>query len=281
VLVLESEGIPLTLKEVTAHHEVEIWSATSREAPQMAYLRLYLRAIAKPQPTKPRSIAILPEGRPAFYDFDLFSQPGQRPEVDNQLLSDLSYTVFDTETTGLDPQGGDEIISIGAVRIVNGHLLPEETFDQLIDPCRSIPDASIAIHGIRPEMLKGKPKIDRVLPLFYRFAEDTVLVAHNAAFDMRMLQLKETSSGIKFINPVLDTMLLSAVVHPAHNNHNMIPIAKRLGITVRDRHTALGDAIATGEILLKLLPLLHKQGIRTLKDARDASRKTLYARLKY
>jgi len=96
-----------------------------------------------------------------------------------------------------------------------------------------------------------------------------------------MLQVKEASSGIKFINPVLDTMLLSAVVHPAHNNHNMMPIAKRLGITVRDRHTALGDAIATGEIFLKLLPLLHKQGIRTLKDARDASRKTLYARLKY
>ena len=281
VLVIENEGIPLTLKEVTGHHEIEIWSASSREGEQRAYLRLYLRAIDTPQPTQPRNIAILPEGRPEFYDFDLFSQPGQRPEVDNRLLTELTYTVFDTETTGLDPQGGDEIISIGAIRIVNGHLLSEETFDQLVNPNRSIPDASIQIHGIRPEMLAGKPSIEAVLPMFQRFAEDTVLVAHNAAFDMRMLQLKEAVSGIQFINPVLDTMLLSAVIHPAHNNHNMMPIAQRLGITIHDRHTALGDATATGEILLKMIPLLQKQGIHTLKDARDASRKTLYARLKY
>ncbi len=281
VLVIESEGLPLTLKEVTGHHEVEIWSASRVDAPQLAYLRLYMRAVDTPQPTQPRNIAVLPEGRPTFYDFDLFSQAGQRPEVDNRLLSELTYTVFDTETTGLDPRGGDEIISIGAVRILNGHLLREETFDQLVDPCRSIPDASIQIHGIRPEMLKGKPTIDKVLESFHRFAEDTVLVAHNAAFDMRMLQLKEMASGVQFINPVLDTMLLSAVVHPAHNNHNMMPIAKRLGITVHDRHTALGDAFATGEIFLKLLPLLQKQGLSTLKDAREASQKTLYARIKY
>jgi len=281
VLVIENEGLPLTLKEVTGHHEVEIWSGVSTESPQLSYLRLYLRAIDTPQPIQPRNIAILPEGRPEFYDFDLFSQAGQSPEMDNRLLTELTYTVFDTETTGLDPQGGDEIISIGAVRIVNGHLLREETFDQLIDPCRSIPDASIQIHGIRPEMVEGKPTIDKVLELFQRFAEDTVLVAHNAAFDMRMLQLKEMASGVQFINPVLDTMLLSAVVHPAHNNHNMIPIAKRLGITVHGRHTALGDATATGEIFLKLLPLLQKQGIATLKDAREASQKTLYARIKY
>jgi DNA polymerase-3 subunit epsilon len=281
VLVIGQEGLPLTLKEVAGHHEMEIWSATSRKSPHLAYLRLYLRAIDTPQPIQPRSIAILPESRPAFYDFDLFSQAGQRPEVDNRLLSELAYTVFDTETTGLDPQGGDEIISIGAIRIVNGNLLHDEVFDQLIDPCRSIPEESIKIHGIQPQMLEGKPTIKQVLPLFMRFAEDTVLVAHNAAFDMRMLQLKERQTGVTFINPVLDTMLLSAAVHPAHNNHNMAVIAKRLGIKIIGRHTALGDARATGEIFLKLLPLLEKQGIRTLKEAREASQKTLYARLKY
>ena len=130
-------------------------------------------------------------------------------------------------------------------------------------------------------MLEGQPPIDQVLPKFHRFSEDTILVAHNAAFDMRMLELKEQETGIKFINPVLDTLLLAAVVQPAQDNQNLENIAARLGISIVGRHTALGDAIATAETFLKFIPLLAKQGIHTLKDARLASQKTLYARLKY
>lgn len=280
-LVLENEGLPLTLKEVIGHHEAEIWSAFRRKEDNLSYLRLYLPVRAAPTPTPPRSPHILKTGRPEFYDFDLFNQPGQSPELDNRALGDLTYTVFDTETTGLDPRGGDEIISIGAVRIVNGNLLKTESFDRLVDPQRSIPHESIRIHGIPPELLVGKPTIEQILPLFHRFAQDTVLVAHNAAFDLRMLQMKEAATGIKFINPVLDTMLLSAVVHPAQANHDLEPICQRLGITVKGRHTALGDAVATAEILLKLIPLLAEQGVFSLKEARIASQKSYYARRKY
>jgi DNA polymerase-3 subunit epsilon len=84
--------------------------------------------------------------------------------------------VFDTETTGLNPAEGDEIIALGAVRILNGRLLAGETFECLVDPQRSLPDASVAVHGITREMLAGQPTIDGVLPRFRRFAEDTVLV---------------------------------------------------------------------------------------------------------
>ena len=110
-----------------------------------------------------------------------------------------------------------------------------------------------------------------------------MLVAHNAAFDLRFLQLKEASTGVKFIQPVLDTLLLSAVAHADYEGaeHDLAAIAARLGVDVIGRHTALGDAIVTGEIFLKLLPLLTARGIRTLKDAREASRKTLYAKVKY
>ena len=111
--------------------------------------------------------------------------------------------------------------------------------------------------------------------------EETILVAHNAAFDMRMLELKESQTGIKFINPVLDTLLLAAVVHPAQENQNLEAIARRLGISIVGRHTALGDALATAEVFLKFIPLLAQQGIHTLKEARVASQKTMYARLKY
>ena len=282
VLIVEKVGIPLTLKEVIGHHKASIWCYSSKETENRSYVRMFLPSVKAPEPDKIRNIRILTqESRPIFYDFDLFNQPGQNPEIDDRLLTELEYTVFDTETTGLNPQGGDEIISIGAVRIVNCRLLHEELFDQFVDPQRSLPPESTKIHGIQPEMLEGQPTIDRVLPLFHNFSDETILVAHNAAFDMRMLEMKEATIGVKFINPVLDTLLLSDVLHPAHKKHDIETIAKRLGISVIGRHTALGDAIATGEIFLKMIPLLAQKGIHTLKEARMASQKSYYTRLKY
>ncbi|MDY6793365.1 MAG: exonuclease domain-containing protein [Thermodesulfobacteriota bacterium] len=277
---VDNESIPLTLKEVIKHHDGELWSYSCKDS-RKSYIRLLLPATEALQQKNLGNLTILPESRPEFYDFDLFNQPGQNTKQDNRTLDELSYTVFDTETTGLNPSQGDEIISIGAVRIINCHLLNEENFDQLIDPGRPLPFESIQIHGIKPDMLQNQPTIDKVLPLFHQFAEDTILVAHNAAFDMRMLQVKEEATGVQFLNPVLDTLLLSSVVHPFQEDHNMEAIAERLGISIVGRHTALGDAIATGEIFLKLIPLLAKQGIHTLKQARLASRKSFYARKKY
>ena len=92
-------------------------------------------------------------------------------------MTELTYTVFDMETTGLNPSEGDEILSIGAIRIVNCRLLREERFEQLVDPLRTIPWESVQIHGIHPEMLIGQPTIDKVLPGFQQFVENTILVA--------------------------------------------------------------------------------------------------------
>jgi DNA polymerase-3 subunit epsilon len=181
----------------------------------------------------------------------------------------------------LDSRAGDRIISIGAVRIVKLRMLKEEFFDRLVNPQRDIPAKSTKIHGIDDEMVRSQPGIDKILPMFYQFADDTILVAHNAAFDMRMLQTCETQTGIRFINPVLDTLLLSAVVHPNQDDHSLEVIAGRLGVEIHDRHTAMGDALITGEIFLKLIPLLESMGLRTLKAVREASEKTYYARLKY
>jgi len=189
--------------------------------------------------------------------------------------------VFATETTGLAPSQGDEIIQIGATRIVAGKLRREESFEQLVDPQRSIPAAGIAIHGITPDMIVGQPKIDVVLPAFHAFAHDTVLVAHNAAFDMRFLQLKEEATGIVFDQPVLDTLLLSAVVHPNQESHRLEELAARFDVTVLGRHTALGDAMVTAEVFHKMIPLLAEKGIHTLAQAREAAQQTYFARLNY
>ena len=150
------------------------------------------------------------DSRPEYYDFDLFEHIETTGALAERRLADLSYTVFDTETTGLEPSAGDEIISIGAVRIVNGRLLKNEVFEQLIDPLRPIARDATRIHGIDSRALAGQPPIGQVLPGFHRFCEDTVLVAHNAAFDMRFLELKEATTGVRFGQPVLDTLLLSA-----------------------------------------------------------------------
>lgn len=271
----------IAIGDILTFHGARLWPYRRSDIPDSAGLRLLVPTLEDNGIIVNGRVTILPESRPEFYDFNLFQQAGQSPQLDNHLLSDLTFTVFDTETTGLDPAGGDEIISIGAFRIVNGRLLKEEQFNQLIDPKRHLPWESIKYHGIRPEMLVDQPTIEQVLPRFQHFAQETVLVGHNVAFDMRMLQVKEAITGIQFINPVLDTMLLSSVVHPAQEDHSLGVIARRLGVNIIGRHSAMGDALATAEIFLKLIPLLAKNGIRTLFDAREASKTSYYARLKY
>jgi len=273
------ESTPLTVRDVVERHGGEMWFERERVRHE-AFFRFLLPLVSVQE-----QFEVLQnqsdEGRPEFYDFDLFQTTDQTSALEDRLLGDLTYTVFDTETTGLNPSEGDQIIQIGAARCVNGKLLKQESFEQLVDPERLIPAATIPIHGITQEMVRGKPKITAVLPAFHAFAQDTVLVAHNAAFDMRFLQLQERNTGLKFDHPVLDTLLLSAVVHPNQESHRLEAIAERFNITVLGRHTALGDALVTAEVWLRLIPLLQALGITTLRQAREAAQKTYYARLKY
>ncbi len=276
---LGAENSTLSVRDVVERHGADFVFARERIR-QEAFFRLKLRPVSVQEQAE-----LIPtpqdQSRPEYYDFDLFQSTAHSDVLEDRLLSELSYTVFDTETTGLRPSEGDQIIQIGATRIVNGKLMRQECIDQLVNPKRMIPAATIPIHGITQDMVAGKPSIHEVLPTFYTFAQDTVLVAHNAAFDMRFLQLLEKDTGLVFDHPVLDTLLLSAVVHPNQDSHRLEAIADRFNITVLGRHTAFGDALVTAEVWLRLLPLLQAQGIRTLRQAREAAKKTYYARLKY
>ncbi|MDZ7592276.1 MAG: exonuclease domain-containing protein [Rubrivivax sp.] len=275
-----NEVSPLSVRDVMQRHGGEFWFERDRVRHQAFFRCLLPLAEAAGDMEDLNAAALRHDSRPEYYDFDLFRASESRHALDERRLAELSYTVFDTETTGLDPTT-DRIIQIGAARLVNGKLLRQEGFEQLVDPERDLPAAGIAIHGIQPEMVRGQPTIDRVLPSFHTFVGDTVLVAHNAAFDMRFLQLAEGRSGVVFDHLVLDTLLLSAVVHPNQESHRLEAIAERFGITVIGRHTALGDAIVTAEVFLKLIPLLAAMDIHTLAQAREAAQKTYYARLKY
>ncbi|MCA1938822.1 MAG: DNA polymerase III subunit epsilon [Dechloromonas sp.] len=271
------ETSSLSLRDVVDRHGGEIWYQREKAA-HRAFFRFVL-PMATPEQE------MLDEhrrstGRPEYYDFDLFKFEDKSIDLDRKL-SELTYTVFDTETTGLEPSKGDEIIQIGAARIVNNRLLKQEIFNQIVDPERPLKPESIPIHGITEDMVRGQPNIDIVLPGFHAFCEETVLIAHNAAFDMRFLQLKEERTGLRFTQPVLDTLLLSAVAHPNQESHRLDAVLERLGIDIDTRHNALDDAVATGEVFLKLLPLLEEKGIVTVRQALEASEKTYFARIKY
>ena len=209
--------------------------------------------------------------RPEFHGGRGIAQASHGDELDGRTLAGLRYVVFDTETTGLRPSEGDEIISIAAVRCRGGEIDEAGAFSRLVNPGRPIPRASIRFHGITDEMCAGEPPIGDVLPGFRAFVGDAVLVGHNADFDMTFLRLKEAETGVEFANVVLDTLLISLFLDPASENHSLDSIAERLGIAVEGRHTALGDAIVTARVFRKLLIRLEARGIATLGQVLDAS----------
>lgn len=249
-----------TVAQIVERHGSELWS--SQKEGGKAFMRLPLKPTSRPQQVQ-AAAKLAP--RPEYYDFDLFATTNAA--MSELPLKRINFVVFDTETTGLKPSEGDELISIGAVRVVNGRILTGETFERLIHPGKPIPPTSIRFHGITDDMVKDKPPARIVLPQFKTFVSDAVLVAYNAAFDMKFLEIKQQDAGVRFDNQVLDALLLTIYLHKDAPDHSLSAMAHRLGIEILGRHTALGDAMMTAALWVRLLDLLEDNGIKTFGQA--------------
>lgn len=256
---LESGIAAAPRQTVLALHATEIWPESVGQGRHSLCLPIprARRVVHRPAPIS----------RAVVYDFDLLSR-ARNEKVQDAPLDALTYVVFDTETTGLLPAQGDEIVQIAAVRIVNGRRVDGEVFDTLVNPQRPIPLASTEVHGITDAMVQDAPSVAEVVARFHKFAEGAVLIAHNAPFDMEFLRRQEKAIALRFDHPVFDTVLLSAVVYGQHEVHSLDALTHRLGITIPEeaRHTAIGDTVATADAFLKLMPMLQGRGLRTFGD---------------
>jgi DNA polymerase-3 subunit epsilon len=163
------------------------------------------------------------------------------------------HVVLDLETTGLSPRHGHRVIEIGAVAIENATIIEE--FSTLIDAGVPIPPEVQAIHGITDEMLEGRPRPEEVFPRFYEFIAGSVLIAHNAAFDIRFLRHEFARLKMTLPHHHVCTLEMSRRHLPRLMDHTLETIYLHLcpdAAFLRQNHRALDDARMTARIWLKM-----------------------------
>lgn len=182
-------------------------------------------------------------------------------------LSALAGLVYDSETTGLDVVN-DRLVSVGAVAVVGGHVVPGVNIDCLVNPGGPISPRSTAIHGITDEMVADAQAFVHIWPDLQGPLNDRVVIGHNIGFDLAVLKREAERAGLAWQSPkFLDTLRLAAGLFPDWQDLNLETIAAHLGVEVQGRHTALGDALVTAEVWARLLPLLEVAGVATLGQA--------------
>lgn len=187
-----------------------------------------------------------------------------------QTLVD-TFVVFDIETTGFGPVN-DKIIEIGAVKLVNGVI--KDSFSTFVNPNIPIPFKIEQLTGITDEMVLDYPMIDVILPQFLDFCKDSILVAHNASFDVGFITKKAEQMGISTDFTVVDTVGMARSLLPNLNKFKLNVVAKELHISLENHHRAVDDAGATAEIFMKFLDMLEERGIKTLKELSEFSKES-------
>jgi DNA polymerase III epsilon subunit family exonuclease len=187
--------------------------------------------------------------------------------VEARLLSESDFVVVDVETTGAKTPPC-RITEIGAYRVSRGRIVAE--FQTLVNPESIIPPFIVDLTGITNEMVKDAPIFADVAHAWLEFADEAVLVAHNAPFDVRFLnhELARVYPGRRMANTHLCTVKLSRRIFPGLLNYRLHTVAEHFAIQILNRHRAPDDALATAEIFLRMLDRLDQHGVRDVAGAR-------------
>ena len=173
----------------------------------------------------------------------------------DSLVMNFPIVIFDFETTGLDSIR-DRIIEIGAIKYVKGERVGD--FSSLIKPEVPLPEIITRITGITEEMLEGQPAIEAVMPDFLQFIDKSVLVAHNAEFDMAFLRSAAQRQGYQIDYPCFCTLKMARQLLPDLESKNLDTLAKHYELSFAARHRSIGDCEVTGSVLNNLL---RKEGL--------------------
>ncbi|MEF3693157.1 MAG: PolC-type DNA polymerase III [Acholeplasmataceae bacterium] len=191
------------------------------------------------------------------------------PSDKDILLKDVTFVVFDIETTGLSATR-DKIIEIGAVKIVQGAVV--ERYQTFVNPEEPISEFTTNLTSITDDMVMGAPKIEEALPGFLNFIKDAILVAHNALFDVGHIEENAKKLNLDFQRPlVIDTMNLARYFyHENLKRFNLKAVAKYFKVKQEQHHRADDDANVTAQIFISMLADLSQKGIKTYQGINEA-----------
>ncbi len=200
-----------------------------------------------------------------IYGVEAYLVPDRTPCVcePNGQSIDTEYCILDIETTGLSFRTG-KITELGAVKYKNGEII--EQFEEFVNPEMPIPQEVVEVTNITDDMVKDAPTIEEMLPKFLEFIGDSVIVAHNADFDVGFIKYNAEKIGYKLNNTYIDTLRLAKSLFPDYKKYKLGIIAENLGIKVDVAHRALDDVITLTKVFKVMIDMLHEKGAKTLED---------------
>lgn len=180
------------------------------------------------------------------------------------LIKEAEFVVFDVETTGLNPQAGDRICEIGAVKVKETKVIA--SFSKLINPQREVSSQALSLHQIDLKELEKAPFFEEVIGEFLSFIDELFLLGYNVEFDLSFLNIELERIGAPFLkNPYIDILGISRKFLNL-NKYNLSSVADFFKLTTQGLHRAYQDALTSAHIFLNLLPSLEESGFKTMEE---------------
>lgn len=205
-----------------------------------------------------------------IYGVEAYLAPDKTPVVTNSKGQniDTTYCILDLETTGFSATT-EKITEIGIMKLKDGEVIDQ--FSCFVNPEKHIPQRVSEVTNITDDMVKDAETIDKVFPKMLEFLGNSVIVAHNAGFDVGFLKQNAKKLGYKFDYTYIDTLSLAKDLFPEYKKYKLGKIAENLGIKVEVAHRALDDVDTTVKVFKVMLDMLKKRGAEKLEDIEKVS----------